>query len=58
MFGVQSRRPNSRPTSKDGAKKNIWDTMLAEAARGKELPEKQLLLLGTESHETQRATTS
>ena len=46
MFSTQGRTSDGRPASKDGAKKNIWDTMLAEAARGKELPEKQLLILG------------
>lgn len=37
---------NSRPTSKDGAKKNIWSSMLDEVASGKRLPEKNLLVLG------------
>lgn len=43
---MQNKKTDGRPGSKDGAKKNIWDSMLAEAARGKELPEKQLLILG------------
>jgi dynein light intermediate chain 1 len=37
---------NSRPTSKDGAKKNIWSSMLDGVASGKRLPEKNLLILG------------
>lgn len=36
----------SRPTSKDGAKKNIWSSMLDSVASGKRLPEKNLLILG------------
>lgn len=37
---------SSRPTSKDGAKKNIWSSMLDEVASGKRLPEKNILVLG------------
>ncbi|KAL4872440.1 hypothetical protein BDV12DRAFT_162201 [Aspergillus spectabilis] len=37
---------NSRPSSKDGPKKNIWSSMLDSAATGKRLPEKNLLILG------------
>ncbi|BDD59543.1 hypothetical protein MPDQ_001057 [Monascus purpureus] len=38
---------NSRPSSKDGAKKNnIWSSMLDSVANGKRLPEKNLLILG------------
>lgn len=37
---------NSRPTSKDGAKKNIWLSMLENPASGKKLPEKNILVLG------------
>ncbi|KAL4799685.1 dynein light intermediate chain-domain-containing protein [Aspergillus venezuelensis] len=36
----------SRPSSKDGPKKNIWSSMLDSAATGKRLPEKNLLILG------------
>lgn len=41
---------NSRPTSKDGAKKNIWSSLLDSVANGKRLPEKNLLVLGTSSY--------
>ncbi|KAH1616033.1 hypothetical protein KXX31_002105 [Aspergillus fumigatus] len=37
---------NSRPSSKDGPKKNIWSSMLDSVANGKRLPEKNLLILG------------
>ncbi|KAL3477714.1 dynein light intermediate chain-domain-containing protein [Aspergillus californicus] len=37
---------NSRPSSKDGPKKNIWSSMLDSAATAKRLPEKNLLILG------------
>ncbi|OQD73457.1 hypothetical protein PENDEC_c015G06677 [Penicillium decumbens] len=37
---------NSRPTSKDGSKKNIWSSLLDSVANGKRLPEKNLLILG------------
>ncbi|PGH05949.1 hypothetical protein AJ80_08261 [Polytolypa hystricis UAMH7299] len=37
---------SSRPTSKDGAKKNLWSSMLDGVASGKRLPEKNLLILG------------
>ncbi|KAL2812388.1 dynein light intermediate chain-domain-containing protein [Aspergillus granulosus] len=37
---------NSRPSSKDGPKKNIWSSMLDSAATGRRLPEKNLLILG------------
>ncbi|KAI9372581.1 dynein light intermediate chain-domain-containing protein [Aspergillus egyptiacus] len=37
---------NSRSSSKDGRKKNIWSSMLDNAATGKRLPEKNLLILG------------
>ncbi|OJJ48328.1 hypothetical protein ASPZODRAFT_62047 [Penicilliopsis zonata CBS 506.65] len=37
---------NSRPTSRDGPKKNIWSSMLDSVANGKRLPEKNLLILG------------
>ncbi|GMF74237.1 unnamed protein product [Aspergillus oryzae] len=36
---------NSRPSSKDGPKKNIWSSMLDSVANGKRLPEKNLLIL-------------
>ncbi|KAL1998771.1 hypothetical protein VTN02DRAFT_5595 [Thermoascus thermophilus] len=39
-------RSSSRPSSKDGAKKNIWSSMLDSVASGKRLPEKNLLILG------------
>ncbi|ODM20741.1 hypothetical protein SI65_03794 [Aspergillus cristatus] len=42
-FGTRS---NSRPSSKDGPKKNIWSSMLDNVANGKRLPEKNLLILG------------
>lgn len=38
---------NSRPSSKDGPKKNIWSSMLDSVANGKRLPEKNLLILGS-----------
>ncbi|PLB40997.1 dynein family protein [Aspergillus candidus] len=37
---------NSRPSSKDGPKKNMWSSMLDSVANGKRLPEKNLLILG------------
>ncbi|KAL2822186.1 dynein light intermediate chain-domain-containing protein [Aspergillus cavernicola] len=37
---------NSRPSSKDGPKKNIWSSMLDSSATAKRLPEKNLLILG------------
>ena len=37
---------NSRPSSKDGPKKNMWSSMLDNVANGKRLPEKNLLILG------------
>ncbi|CRL28620.1 Dynein light intermediate chain [Penicillium camemberti] len=37
---------SSRPTSKDGSKKNIWSSLLDTVANGKRLPEKNLLVLG------------
>jgi hypothetical protein len=40
---------NSRPSSKDGPKKNIWSSMLDSVANGKRLPEKNLLVLGAQS---------
>lgn len=40
----------SRPTSKDGNKKNIWSSMLDGVASGKRLPEKNMLVLGMRSH--------
>ncbi|EEH21653.2 hypothetical protein PABG_03869 [Paracoccidioides brasiliensis Pb03] len=50
MVGVGQRSSfqsqGSRPTSKDGVKKNIWSSMLDGAASGKRLPEKNLLVLG------------
>lgn len=36
----------SRPSSKDGAKKNLWSSMLDGVASGKRLPAKNLLVLG------------
>ncbi|KAK2735736.1 hypothetical protein FQN55_002019 [Onygenales sp. PD_40] len=39
-------KSGSRPSSKDGAKKNIWSSMLDGVASGKRLPEKNLLVLG------------
>ncbi|RAH84837.1 hypothetical protein BO86DRAFT_231820 [Aspergillus japonicus CBS 114.51] len=50
-FGTGSN--NSRPSSKDGTKKNIWSSMLDSVANGKRLPEKNLLILGG-TPETQR----
>jgi len=38
--------PNSQPKSKDGAKKNIWSSMLDGVASGKRLPEKNMVVLG------------
>lgn len=40
---------NSRPSSKDGPKKNIWSSMLDSVANGKRLPEKNLLILGAKT---------
>lgn len=37
---------DSRPTSKDGAKRNLWSSMLDGVASAKRLPEKNLLVLG------------
>lgn len=36
----------SRPSSKDGNKKNIWSSMLDSVASGKRLPEKNMIVLG------------
>ncbi|KAL1971032.1 hypothetical protein VTN77DRAFT_2866 [Rasamsonia byssochlamydoides] len=36
----------SRPSSKDGTKKNIWSSMLDSVASGKRLPEKNMIVLG------------
>ncbi|KAI9929956.1 hypothetical protein MW887_011766 [Aspergillus wentii] len=44
--GSKSGGNNSRPSSKDGPKKNIWSSMLDGVANGKRLPEKNLLILG------------
>ncbi|CRG87643.1 Cytoplasmic dynein 1 light intermediate chain 1 [Talaromyces islandicus] len=38
--------PASRPSSKDGNKKNIWSSMLDNVASGKRLPEKNIVVLG------------
>jgi hypothetical protein len=38
--------PGSRPSSKDGNKKNIWSSMLDSVASGKRLPEKNMIVLG------------
>ncbi|PGH12307.1 hypothetical protein AJ79_04373 [Helicocarpus griseus UAMH5409] len=43
---ASSLSQGSRPSSKDGAKKNIWSSMLDGVASGKRLPEKNLLVLG------------
>ncbi|KAJ5176686.1 uncharacterized protein N7482_002563 [Penicillium canariense] len=51
--GSKAAGMNSRPTSKDGSKKNIWSSLLDSAANGKRLPEKNLLILGG-TPETQR----
>lgn len=45
--GSKAPGTNSRPTSKDGSKKNIWSSLLDGVANGKRLPEKNLLILGT-----------
>ncbi|KAI5301555.1 hypothetical protein KEM56_001606 [Ascosphaera pollenicola] len=37
---------DSRPTSKDGVKRNLWSSMLDGVASAKRLPEKNLLVLG------------
>lgn len=42
---------NSRPSSKDGPKKNIWSSMLDGVANGKRLPEKNLLILGASRYQ-------
>lgn len=39
-------RGTRRPTSKDGEKQQIWVPMLNNASKGKDLAEKQLLVLG------------
>ncbi|CAI7589744.1 unnamed protein product [Penicillium pancosmium] len=44
--GSKAPGANSRPTSKDGSKKNIWSSLLDGVANGKRLPEKNLLILG------------
>ncbi|KAJ5649864.1 uncharacterized protein N7484_003587 [Penicillium longicatenatum] len=44
--GSKAPGTNSRPTSKDGSKKNIWSSLLDSVANGKRLPEKNLLILG------------
>ncbi|KAJ5575954.1 hypothetical protein N7535_002880 [Penicillium sp. DV-2018c] len=44
--GLKAAGANSRPTSKDGSKKNIWSSLLDTVANGKRLPEKNLLVLG------------
>lgn len=44
--GTKAAGTNSRPTSKDGSKKNIWSSLLDGVANGKRLPEKNLLILG------------
>ncbi|KAJ5735622.1 uncharacterized protein N7483_000747 [Penicillium malachiteum] len=44
--GLKATGSNSRPTSKDGSKKNIWSSLLDGVANGKRLPEKNLLILG------------
>ena len=44
--GSKASGPNSRPSSKDGSKKNIWSSLLDGVANGKRLPEKNLLILG------------
>ncbi|KUL92156.1 hypothetical protein ZTR_02520 [Talaromyces verruculosus] len=55
MVGIGSRMstgtqdsggPGSRPSSKDGNKKNIWSSMLDSVASGKRLPEKNMIVLG------------
>jgi dynein light intermediate chain 1, cytosolic len=38
---------SSRPTSKDGRKKNLWSSMLDGVATGRRLPEKNMLVLGS-----------
>ena len=45
--GSKAPGANSRPTSKDGSKKNIWSSLLDGVANGKRLPEKNLLILGS-----------
>lgn len=44
--GSKAAGTSSRPTSKDGSKKNIWSSLLDTVANGKRLPEKNLLVLG------------
>ncbi|KAJ5104904.1 hypothetical protein NUU61_002251 [Penicillium alfredii] len=51
--GSKAAGSNSRPSSKDGSKKNIWSSLLDGVANGKRLPEKNLLVLGG-TPETQR----
>lgn len=47
-FGRPSLKPRTsmRPTSKDGEKQAIWVPMLNNASKGKDLTEKQLIVLG------------
>ncbi|KAJ5182812.1 hypothetical protein N7492_000428 [Penicillium capsulatum] len=45
--GSKAPGVNSRPSSKDGSKKNIWSSLLDGVANGKRLPEKNLLILGS-----------
>ena len=44
--GSKAGGSNSRPSSKDGSKQNIWSSLLDGVANGKRLPEKNLLILG------------
>lgn len=54
MYGIGSKGrtrvsnigPTSRPQSKGEPEKNLWSSLLDSVARGKKLPEKNLLVLG------------
>ena len=44
--GFGSTKARGRPGSKEGEKKAIWVPMLNNASKGKDLAEKQLIVLG------------
>ena len=47
--GLAGTKAGARPGSKDGEKKAIWVPMLNNASKGKDLAEKQLVVLGKET---------
>ena len=46
-LGFAGAKSARRPGSKEGEKKAIWVPMLNNASKGKDLAEKQLIVLGT-----------